>query len=447
MKTQVCIIGAGAGGIGCAYRLIKNGVKVAVVDKNPDFGGTAVFSGVDGWEPGVSLDGIHSLLYEEMCKIENGCHVVEIVPNINIFKPENRDNWENHSFAERPWGLSLKSDADYGETLKRCTSLRGNAPMRRLQFEPSALSAAVNRIFANYSDNLTTFFNCFYVGCTQKDGKVVSVTVSDGEKETEIFADYFVDASADIVLARDAGCAYSIGTEGFEDYGEPSADEKSDAINAVTYVFRIAKVDNCHHIDEIPQWAKDTDVSLWKATDMRRTVSCLVEYPNGDFNVNMLPTMQGREYFELGNSADNVCRARVLHYWRYLQEEKGLKGYTLKHIYNAGVRESYRLKGKYVLREQDVRAGMNAGMKAGRAIAIGDHALDIHGKGGMCKELTYPYEIPLECAETREFDNLFVACRGASFSHIASSTIRLTRTVMSMGEGVGEYISEILNKR
>ena len=62
----------------------------------------------------------------------------------------------------------------------------------------------------------------------------------------------------------------------------------------------------------------------------------------------------------------------------------------------------------------------------------------IHGKGGMCRELTYPYEIPLECTMAKEFDNVFVACRGASFSHIASSTIRLTRTVMSMGEGVGE---------
>ena len=442
MKTQVCIIGAGAGGIGCAYRLLKNGVKVVVADKNPDFGGTAVFSGVDGWEPGVSLDGLHTLLYEEMCKMENGCHVVESVPNINIFEPENGDDWSNHSFSERPWGLSLKSDADYSETLKRCTSLRGDAPMRRLQFEPSAFSLAVNRIFEEYRENLTALFGHSYVGCTKKSGKIVSVTVSDGKNETEIFADYFVDASGDIVFARDAGCAYSMGTEGFDDYSEPSADEKSDTVNAVTYVFRIAKTEDSEHIDEIPDWAKNTDVSAWKANEMWRTLSCLVEYPNGDFNVNMLPTMQGREYFELGDKAEKICRARVYHYWRYLQEEKGMKGYTLKHIYNVGVRESYRLKGKYVLREQDVRAGLDREPKIGRTIAIGDHALDIHGKGGMCKELTYPYEIPIQCTETREFDNLFVACRGASFSHIASSTIRLTRTVMSMGEGVGEYISE-----
>ena len=77
-------------------------------------------------------------------------------------------------------------------------------------------------------------------------------------------------------------------------------------------------------------------------------------------------------------------------------------------------------------------------------VAIADHALDIHGKGGMCRELEYPYEIPIECAMTKEFDNLLVACRGASFSHIAASSARLSRAMMSMGEGVGEYISEKL---
>ena len=122
-----------------------------------------------------------------------------------------------------------------------------------------------------------------------------------------------------------------------------------------------------------------------------------------------------------------------------------MKGYTLKHIFDAGIRESYRLKGKYVLREQDLRRG-HVDFATERVVAIADHALDIHGKGGICRELEYPYEIPVECAMTNEFDNLFVACRGASFSHIAASSARLSRTMISMGEGVGEYIFEKMNK-
>ena len=30
IKTQVCILGAGSGGTGCTYRLIKNGIKTVI---------------------------------------------------------------------------------------------------------------------------------------------------------------------------------------------------------------------------------------------------------------------------------------------------------------------------------------------------------------------------------------------------------------------------------
>ena len=68
--------------------------------------------------------------------------------------------------------------------------------------------------------------------------------------------------------------------------------------------------------------------------------------------------------------------------------------------------------------------------------------MDVHGEGGIARELDEPYEIPLECTMTKEYDNLFVCCRGASFSHIAASSARLSRTILSLGEGVGEYIAE-----
>ena len=75
-------------------------------------------------------------------------------------------------------------------------------------------------------------------------------------------------------------------------------------------------------------------------------------------------------------------------------------------------------------------------------VAIADHMMDVHGDNGLAKELDIPYEIPLECTMTKEFENLFVACRGASFSHIAASSARLSRTMLSLGEGVGEYLTE-----
>ena len=441
IKTQVCIIGAGAGGIGCAYSLIKNGIDTVIIDKNPDFGGTMVFSGVDGWEPGVSLDGLHQELYKRMSEMNNGCHVVSQVPNDFIFTRGDATGWDGkYSFEKYPWALALKSSHSYDYTLKR-VPYRFSA---RLQFEPCAMTHAINDALSPYKNHLTTLFGYKYVSCRCDSKKITSVTVSNETEAEEISADIFIDATGDIVLARDAGCAFTIGSEGKNEYNEPSAKDKNNVINAVSYVFRISKVADCAHIDPIPpEYASILDEDT--VQHLRRRVSYVVEYPNGDFNVNMLPTMSGKEYLFLGENADRVGHAMVWAYWNHLQTHCDMQGYTLVHIYDAGIRESYRLIGKYVLKEQDLRAGKPMALQTQKVVAVADHAMDIHGEGAMGKELDAPYEIPIECTMANEFDNLFVCCRGSSFSHIAASSVRLTRTMLSMGEGVGEHIALLLS--
>lgn len=447
IKAKVFVLGAGAGGIGCTYRLIKNGIETVIADKNPDFGGTMVFSGVDGWEPGVSLDGIHTLLAEELMKMPNGGHVTEVVPNCNLFMPENGWDWNNHSFKKYPWGLCLPTGRSYAETLGRCTFLRTeNGTMKRFQFDGRKLPTAVRSVFSPYESSLTEFFGYSFKDCEISNGKVFSVTIARDDEEIKVEADFFVDCSGDIVLARAVGCEHSFGAEGREEYGEMSARERSDGVNAVSYVFRATPTKDREYIDEIPEEYECVDIEPWKSCRMKKTLSFLCRYPDGDLSFNMLPTMEGKEYFDLGDNADTVGRARVYAYWNYLQREKGMAGYKLSEIYQAGIRESYRLVGRYVLTEKDVRAGILKQPKVGKTAALGDHALDVHGEGGMCRELVYPYEIPIECCMTKEYDNLYVACRGASFSHIASASTRLSRTLMSLGEGVGEEIAGIIKK-
>lgn len=444
IATRVCIIGAGAGGIGCAYRLIKNGIQTVLIDKNPDLGGTMTYGGIDGWEPGVSLDGMHREIAEGLLEEPFGAHVVEWLPNLNLLDGSRDMDQSRHSFAERPWGYNDHVGGSYDDTLARCESLRSGRPARRFQFDSDAFIRVVHKLFAPYKDNLTELYGCEYLCCETDGDRIISATVKRGDESITVTADIFVDASGDIVLARDAGCAYTIGTEGHGDYGEPSATERSSIINAVTYAFRVAPTESPVHVDDIPEEAKGVDLGEWTEGAMKRTVSLIVKYPNGDLHVNMLPTMQSEEYFSLGKDADTVGRARVYAYWNYLQTEKGLSGYTIKRIYDAGVRESYRLIGKYVLREQDMRAGKPLGIATKRTVAIADHIIDVHGKGKFNSALDAPYEIPIECTETLEYANLFVACRGASFTHLASSSARLSRTMISIGEGVGEYISELL---
>ena len=127
------------------------------------------------------------------------------------------------------------------------------------------------------------------------------------------------------------------------------------------------------------------------------------------------------------------------------KRKKGLKGYEIVKIFNkVGIRESYRIVGDYVLTEKDVRKGFLLQEKRNEFIAYSDHALDVHGDKALGTELDFPFGIPLSCTKTSECKNLFVASKGISLSHIACSSARLTRTIMAIGEGVGEAVSLLL---
>lgn len=92
--------------------------------------------------------------------------------------------------------------------------------------------------------------------------------------------------------------------------------------------------------------------------------------------------------------------------------------------------------GDYVLNENDRRAGV-AGQKHTDIIAIADHAIDIHGRKGRHQCMTGPYGVPFRCLLPKGVRNLMIASRAASFSHIAASSCRLARTMMTLGQAAG----------
>ncbi|HDS74200.1 MAG TPA: FAD-dependent oxidoreductase, partial [Firmicutes bacterium] len=101
-----------------------------------------------------------------------------------------------------------------------------------------------------------------------------------------------------------------------------------------------------------------------------------------------------------------------------------------------GVRESRRIVGEYVLTQNDIEAGLSQQQHAD-IVAIADHALDLHAEHGGCRELSEPYGIPFRCLVPKGFHNLLIASRAASFSHIAASSCRLSRTIMQLGQAAG----------
>jgi hypothetical protein len=164
------------------------------------------------------------------------------------------------------------------------------------------------------------------------------------------------------------------------------------------------------------------------------------QYPNGDLNLNTLPTMEGYEAMELGpKKAYAECQRRIRTQWHYLQTVFPVfQRYEIAWVApELGVRESHRVVGRYVLTEHDLLAGWS-GQSHEDIIAVADHAMDTHGgPASRCGELAQPYGVPYRCLLPKGVDNFMVACRGASFSAIAASSCRLSRTMLSLGQAAG----------
>ena len=235
-------------------------------------------------------------------------------------------------------------------------------------------------------------------------------------------------------------------------YDEPNApDDSQPIINGLTQVFRVTPCDQ-EFVDEVPETYSDVDLTQWLSVlnETNRPVSCFNYYPNGDININMLPTLPGEIWLDLPEQAvKHIAEARVYTYWNWVQTKKQFRGYRIKEIFPMlGIRESYRLVGRYVLKEQDLRNGCSCELGPTHTIAYSDHPADIHGRTNKTGGATMfaPYGIPYECMLPVEIDNLLVACRGASFSHIASSSVRLSRTMIALGEAAGEAAAQCVQK-
>ena len=115
--------------------------------------------------------------------------------------------------------------------------------------------------------------------------------------------------------------------------------------------------------------------------------------------------------------------------------------------YVAGKRESRRLLGDYVLKEDDLVRHMtheDASFAATWSIDLHepDPANTVSFPGNEYKATTrhtviYPTAVPYRCLYSRNVDNLFMAGRNISTTHVALGSTRVMRTTGAMGEVVG----------
>jgi len=394
LECDVCVIGGGSGGIGAAIGAASRGASTILVERSQALGGTVSMAWVHTWEP--------------VCGSSKLCRRI----------------WD--AMTAMPLGAS--KELDYSLSCKRLgkDGLR-NPP---LPFEPWAFQKAVGDELAKAG--VKTLLGANFVS-SSKDGRALkSIRAAHLGGALEIKARVFIDSTADINVAREAGCAFAKGSEAKATYGEPHAPEKADPsdLNAMNWCYRVR--DGREKLAEISGDEFEPEHERPRRFE--------VAMPNGDVLVNTCGLVSADpDDPEAFSKAVEKAWSLALGIHRWSVARGGCQGRELIGVApQIGARESYRLLGRSVLTESDILAGKNGK----DCVCSCDHPLDIHGASHLHIELERPYGAPFGCLQTQEFDNLLVACRGASFSHIAAASCRLSRTMTTLGEAAGAAAAE-----
>jgi FAD-dependent oxidoreductase family protein/FAD binding domain-containing protein len=248
---------------------------------------------------------------------------------------------------------------------------------------------------------------------------------STGE-EARLAAPVFIDCTGDAAVGFLAGAEYRMGREGREEFDESLAPAKPDKMtHGATLFFKLALTEEPCSFPKVP-WATE------------------VSQDHIDLTSN--------HTWEFGHHRDMIGDAEEIrdHLLRaiygtfatvkedYPKKASRLRLERVNHVAARG--ESRRLMGDYLLNENDIREQR----EFPDAVAAGGLVFCLHYPGEehdfrnrMELIPVKPYGIPFRCLYSRNIENLMMAGRNVSSTHIGYSSTKLMKTGGQMGVAVG----------
>lgn len=381
-QYDLVVVGGGIAGMCAAVSASRLGCKVALVNDRPVLGGN------NSAEVRVHLGG----------------HI-EVGPNKGLGR------------MIREFGHSRKGNAqpgDYYEDEKK-------------------------KEFIDAEKNVTLFANYRAISVEMNGECIESIIIKHIETGEEqcLKAPLFSDCTGDGTIGYLAGADYKMGREARSEFGEALAPEVADkmTMGASVQWYSVDKKrrtsfpefsyevefneDNCEKVT-MGEWKWETGMNFDQVNDAERIrdYGLLVVYSNWSFLKNHLK--------------DND---------KYKERSLGWVAYV------SGKRESRRLLGDYILKQDDIDKNVfheDASFTATWSIDLHFPDPDNSKKfpNAEFKAATnhiyiHPYAVPYRCLYSRNVENLFMAGRNISVTHVALGTVRVMRTTGMMGEVVG----------
>lgn len=297
-------------------------------------------------------------------------------------------------------------------------------------------------------------YHTVFTGCTVVDGKISSATVYTKGGFYELSAGVFIDASADADLATAAGVTSVYGREedhlaqpmtmNFHVYGVDRDRVCDYVLNNLDDMARYTP----RNLRELPHYDISGAFSRVQAAKDagefhidRDTVLCFEKNTQGEYVVNMtrIPKHSAVDPFEL-TAAEIEGRKQVQEVLHFLRNYiPGFEHCKLAFSGpNIGIRESRKIDGVYKLTAED----LTDNVMFPDAIAMGGYPIDVHSPdgGNTVHKFLKPgswYSIPYRSIITPTVENLLVAGRCISATHVACSSVRLTPVVMGIAQAAG----------
>lgn len=285
------------------------------------------------------------------------------------------------------------------------------------------------------------------VECENKHIQSLKGFMIGAERRLIFEAPLFADCTGDGLIGFLAGAEYMLGRESKSAFSESLAPDAGDnTLMGSTLLFYTRKED--HPVNFVaPSFAKDiSKTSILKNRVIR----------SGDSGANYWWIEWGGEKDVVHDDPEIRDELLSLIYgiWDYIKNSGEFEAddLTLEWVGTIpGKREYRRLIGDYILKQQDIECQQDFE----DAIGFGGWSIDLHPSKGIYNDEGGAYHavadgiypIPYRMLISKDIDNLFMAGRDVSTTHVAFGGIRVMATCALMGEAVGTAASIAVDKQ
>ncbi len=309
----------------------------------------------------------------------------------------------------------------------------GNAQPKGYYEDDKKLQAVLNE------PNIELFLNHHANEVLMEGNSIVQIKAENLEtgEQRAFAAPLFADCTGDGTIGYLAGAEYLSGRESQDQFDEPTAPEIADDLTmGISVQWFSERTDTTVSFPNI-DWGLD-----W---DQKKTFAIT----RGDWDWE---TSMGQDMTRETEFIRDYGLLVVYSNWSYLKNHASQKDkFTNERLqwvaYIGGKRESRRLVGDYILTENDLtQQRILPDGTAPTSWTIDLHYPDPDNEqqfnGAAFRSIAkhikiYPYPIPFRCLYSKNIDNLMMAGRDISVSHVALGSVRLMRTCGMMGEVLG----------